>query len=384
MTPRAKVQTLPGQTANVPRIARNSIFPSQRAVIRDYPGAEEAIFHAMSESLAYGFHYTLLESYDVSSIDPLTDRMMATHVGRCFWTWEDVPVQPASLKRLAMRRSGALPSDMQEVSPRLAAEMMVCAPTALGRMLHGFKAEQAMGLMGYGTVQDGRLPILQRLPKQTKRTGYSVRQSYLLSIAGDVLPFAAVVAQHTLYPESLGRTLKDLRDVIVADALKVFDAAGCPIDKDWAETMYYGACDALMTQKWDLELSAEPDESDLAKVMQRLLIQRNKAKLKFPAEALYRLGELTGISPAAFVRYAIKDQQRRGTTYVTAEQVLVLSELCQGLLADELAALAELLQPQGDPRHAIILDVLEKVTGWHEIAPEWGVGRPIHTKRLSA
>jgi hypothetical protein len=390
---KAFVQTLP-QPEEAPRIARNTIFPTLQTTTREY--GEDTIFihHAMRESLVFGLSYAVMAPYDVESASPITDRMLSGKLGRGFWSWEDLGVTQETdlpskhLAGLAGRNSFALPPDMRSVSPRLAVEMMLASPTAVGRLV-GAPVEKVLGLTGYGEVQDVRVPFISRMPALAKkRSGYSLAQSYLLDNSG-VMPFSAWIGQHTLYQVTLCNTLMGLRETVLDEAVKVYEAAGEPMDAEWLATLYPEVLDGLLKSPWQLQLPAAPEEEAAPVIIRRLLIRRLGAKAQFTGAALLRLGELTGISPAAFVRYAIKDVVRRGETYITAEEVYNLSDLSPARVVDELVQLACELSSAahkrgGWPDHGRLLEILRKAASWAEVAPEWGVGRPLHAKQLSS
>lgn len=409
---KAVIQTLPTPTVTAPdkkRVPRQAIAPNREIVMANFGEDAPLVFGAMGQSLTYGLCFALLEDYKIPEQPELTARMMAQHVGRCLWTWEDVAGPDLStLRRAALRPSAMLPADMQEVSPRLAVDLLGGNYAAAARMLRDLldidvpdPIDRALGLTGYGAVQDARLPLLCRLQPAQVRPGYSRRQSYVMQIAGNIQPFALAISQQTLYADDLALRFREIAAQVVEDTVAVYRAKDVDLEPEDVEVDK--VADSLMREPWDLRLPAEPDPIDTAPVVRRLLIQRLAGREKvayLTAEELLGFGLLTGLSPAAFARYAVKDFERRGVTYTTVNEVGRLADLVRGesgedrrlqmtadRLAKELDGSAVALDSVGrrlDDKALFINHLLHKTRPgeWSLAFPEWGLGKKLHVKAV--
>ena len=147
-----------------------------------------------------------------------------------------------------------------------------------------------------------------------------------------------------------------------------------------------------MVRPWNLSLDSGLAEYEYAPVIRRLLVARLHvaAMAVVPAHTLLAMAYMIGISPASFVRHAIKDVKRRGLTYMTGHTVVKLAKLVRGESSSMPAqALAAELDRLGDE----LLDALavENPTvrmlergSKRNVFPEWGQGGKRAAKALRA
>lgn len=412
---RVKLQSLPPTTAG---FAKQRLTPSAKSVRNNYGHLAPEVATAMAESLVYAYGSLSLPETDVHSCGPTTERMLAQYVGRCLWTWDDIPafIAPKRIPPLpvqadadtevtlhsvarrlvpvAMRSTALFPEDMRAVSPRLSCNLLIgsynSVDRAVDRYLAGAGIEAApcklaspLALVGYGEVQDAALPPIHRLPERVKRTGYSMRQSLILDLAGaeGVMPFSHAILRSTLFEDDLAKRVVEARPKVIdklgalaeklpeAVASSVFDMI-----RD-GEIPYEAAANAVIKGTWRFEVgtldegrsTGDPDD-DLLALTCRLIVSVVNADGRVNGvepEWLYALAILTGVSPAAYVRYALLDLERRGVTYMTAGAVTKLAELCEQAP----------LEGKDVGRRAILLKELSLLEGRLRIAEDIGERR---------
>lgn len=285
------------------------------------------------------------------------------------------------LMQIAMRCTALFPEDMRSVSPRLSCNLLLgsynSVDRAVARFLAGAGMEYdgqllapALAHVGYGEVQDGGLPPFHRLPERSKRTGYSVRQSLALDLAGPegTLPLTHAVLRSTLYEDDLAKRLIEVRDGVL-ERLRELAAEVRGVAPDVAQMIedgdipYEGAAERVVRGVWDLGLgvlddgisTADPDDDLMALTCRMIISALGTGHAYIGAETLFALATLSGVSPAAYVRYAEKDLERRGVTYLTSATVGELADLVgvaelekesrRGVLIKELRLLEARLKP---------------------------------------
>ncbi|MCY1302669.1 hypothetical protein D9M70_523400 [compost metagenome] len=157
------------------------------------------------------------------------------------------------------------------------------------------------------------------------------------------------------------------------------DSAGLDVDREWLLSAYDKAADGLMRDEWRLALG-EADETDAGALIARLIVMKAGRREKLSGAALIALGELCGLNPIVFLRYAVRDLGRRGVTYVTGEEARVVSEVLRGPDVGEAENLARRLSRGmgADGVEEFARFVTWQARSWEVIAPEWGVGRDTH------
>lgn len=400
--PKVKVQTLPRPTQNVGLVTRHAITPKKATTLKNFGPDAPVVFAAMGESITYGMMNMLDRHYTPPQQPELTERMLATRLGRGLWSWTDID-QPdqSNLKAVAMRPSSALPVDLREVSPRLALDLL---KTSGSQLLTGHRAswspDKALGLAGYGVHQDSALPPFFRLGPvpESERTGYSARQNAILDMAGDVLPFSTAIVQRTLFHFDFGQSLREAKQQLCEDAVSVSNAVGRPLDIEDVLPEYEKVVDNLLRHKWQLAIHPLPEvgeELDPFDILQRLVVQKfgsaRDGQYFFTADHLLQLSYATGISPASFVRYAVSDFERRGMTYIKPETIEELADQVElnaraAALVTELRGLTfrlDLATTSQNDNHALIIKELAGSSSWEQAFPEWGLGRSYTLKRLN-
>ncbi len=448
---RVKLQSLPATPKGFPK---QRLCPSSKSVRANYGLRAPEVACAMAESLSYAYASLSEPSFAPMACGPFTERMLAQYVGRCLWSWDDVPAfippkrvpplpiqlgveddtarpadgdQPADaeppiynpgevslyhcsrrLMQIAMRCTALFPEDMRSVSPRLSCNLLLGSYNSVDRAVARFLAGAGMeydgqGLagalahVGYGEVQDGGLPPFHRLPERSKRTGYSVRQSLALDLAGPegTLPLAHAILRSTLYEDDLAKRLIEVKEGVL-ERLRELAVEVRGVAPDVAQMIedgdipYEGAAERVVRGVWDLDLgvldegrsTADPDDDLMALTCRMIISALGTGHAYIGATTLFALAALTGVSPAAYVRYAEKDLERRGVTYLTSSTVGELADLVaeadlsvgarRNVLIKELRLLEarfkpmeELLEKRGDK-----VKRLMKVRGW-KVAEEW-------------
>lgn len=421
---RVKLQSLPTTPKGFPK---QRLCPSSKSVRANYGPRAPEVACAMAESLSYAYASLSEPSFAPMACGPFTERMLAQYVGRCLWNWDDVPAfippkrvpplpigaAPAAdteddtaqqaeagaeppiynpgevtiyhcsrrLMQIAMRCTALFPEDMRSVSPRLSCNLLLGSYNSVDRAVARFLAGAGMEYDGqllapalahvaYGEVQDGGLPPFRRLPERTKRSGYSVRQSLVLDLAGaeGTLPLSHAILRSTLYEDDLAKRLTEVRDGVL-ERLRELAAEVRGVAPDVAQMIedgdipYEGAAERVVRGVWDLGLgvldegvsTADPDDDLMALTCRMIISALGTGHAYLGAETLFALATLSGVSPAAYVRYAEKDLERRGVTYLTSATVGELADLVgvaelekesrRGVLIKELRLLEARLKP---------------------------------------
>ncbi len=414
-TSRVKLQSLP-PTPN--GFAKQRLTPSTKSVRANYGSLAPEVACAMAESLCYAYASLSQPDFEVRQCGPHTERMLAQYVGRCLWTWDDVPAfippnripplplaaeptkparpevtQPAGptkpendqptkpeadqptkpevtlyhcsrrLLPVSLNSTALFPADMRAVSPRLSCNLLLGSYNSVDRAVARWLAAAgidheptplagALSLVGYGELQDAALPPFHRLPERVKRSGYSARQSLILDLAGadGVLPFSHAVLRSTLYEDDLAKRLQDVRPQVTEKLQQLIEhiepkAPGVVELIEEGAIPYEAAAERVVRGDWRFDLGvldegrsvADPDD-DLLAITCRLIVASGTPHQFVSAETLLALAVLSGVSPAAYVRYAELDLARRGVTYLGAGTVSRLIALVREVELDGVAA----------------------------------------------
>lgn len=399
-TSRVKLQSLP-PTPN--GFAKQRLTPSTKSVRANYGSLAPEVACAMAESLCYAYASLSQPEFEVHQCGPHTERMLAQYVGRCLWTWDDVPafipprrvpplpIQPAQqaeaatdgnaeppiynpgevtlyhcsrrLLPVSLNSTALFPADMRAVSPRLSCNLLLGSYNSVDRAVARWLAAAgidheptplagALSLVGYGELQDAALPPFHRLPERVKRSGYSARQSLILGLAGadGVLPFSHAILRSTLYEDDLAKRLQDVRSQVTEKLQQLIEhiepkAPGVVELIEEGAIPYEAAAERVVRGDWRFDLGvldegrsvADPDD-DLLAITCRLIVASGTPHQFVSAETLLALAVLTGVSPAAYVRYAELDLARRGVTYLGAGTVSRLIVLVREAELDGVAA----------------------------------------------
>lgn len=452
---RVKLQSLPATPKGFPK---QRLCPSSKSVRANYGLRAPEVACAMAESLSYAYASLSEPAFAPMACGPFTERMLAQYVGRCLWSWDDVPAfippkrvpplpiqsiaQPEAeddtaqqaeaatdgnaeppiyspgevslyhcsrrLMQIAMRCTALFPEDMRSVSPRLSCNLLLGSYNSVDRAVARFLAGAGMEYDGqllapalahvaYGEVQDGGLPPFHRLPERSKRTGYSVRQSLALDLAGPegTLPLTHAVLRSTLYEDDLAKRLNEVRDGVL-ERLRELAVEVRGVAPDVAQMIedgdipYEGAAERVVRGVWDLDLgvlddgvsTADPDDDLMALTCRMIISALGTGHAYIGATTLFALATLSGVSPAAYVRYAEKDLERRGVTYLTSATVGELADLVaeadlekesrRGVLIKELRLLEARLKPMEEllEKRGERVKRLMRVRGW-KVAEEW-------------
>lgn len=470
---RVKLQSLPATPKGFPK---QRLCPSSKSVRANYGLRAPEVACAMAESLSYAYASLSEPAFAPMACGPFTERMLAQYVGRCLWSWDDVPAfippkrvpplpiqsiaQPEAstdgdqqaeddtaqqaeaataagteadtahtpgteppiynpgevsiyhcarrLMQIAMRCTALFPEDMRSVSPRLSCNLLLGSYNSVDRAVARFLAGAGMeydgqGLagalahVGYGEVQDGGLPPFHRLPERSKRTGYSVRQSLALDLAGPegTLPLAHAVLRSTLYEDDLAKRLVEIREGVL-ERLRELAVEVRGVAPDVAQMIedgdipYEGAAERVVRGVWDLDLgvldegvsTADPDDDLMALTCRMIISALGTGHAYIGATTLFALATLSGVSPAAYVRYAEKDLERRGVTYLTSATVGELADLVaeadlsvearRNVLIKELRLLEARLKPMEEllEKRGEKVKRLMRVRGYR-VAEEW-------------
>lgn len=210
---------------------------------------------------------------------------------------------------------GILPTYLQEVSPRIAMQM-VNAPLSMFTDLEGYRA---LRLAGYGVVQDYFLKSFETVRSRTNHI------ATLLERPG-LTPFATMVSREPVAQD-------DVQE-IVSFATARANAAQLPEDYEFEpEVEEHEVLRALLFEPWD---GATLWESPRLVLAQRLAICRawpECRKGSLTAAQLMSISRCTGISPASFLRYAVQDLHRRKVTYVSADEAYGLADEADRIVA---------------------------------------------------
>ena len=424
---RAALQSLPRTDKG---FAKQRITPTRKSVRANYaPEQIEEIAEAMAASLVFTFSW-LAESPKMPGHpkSELTEGMMTKHLGRCFWSWDDIPMTEekgtaqfvAPLAPIALRNTEAFPTDMKALSPRMAVDLLMAPIASVEQMVERFLASAGLGepkryglalalvLTGYGIEQDQRLPRFQRTALRPKRAGYNARQSLILDLAAGTDPFSQAILTHTLFEDDLVPRLHTSQATVeerMQQMAKVLEEKHPNLCPDVVSLLkeepipYAKAADKVLREPWDFpigtvfegQVDGDPDEIvfNLTCRMIVNVMTSDGQRRELPEEVLFALALLTGISPAAFVRYAIVDLERRGTTYLRSPTIRELAQMVkqytqdwtgrQAAGAKSLIAQLGQLETEMDRTSTRMgsrvqhTDRLVKSRDWR-VAPEWGLG----------
>lgn len=312
-------------------IGRALFTPSQNFLNSRYGDDLPGVRAFMAWSIAAGLAYAANRQPDPpEGMDP-------KGAGRGLWTWEDCvvvgsPDHPALsyIKEQALRPTAAFPSDLRSISPRLAAELLGGNYSAVKRMVeamgyqlpNAMRLDQVFGLVGYGDLQDGALPLFGRVRSTLPAIpGFSKNAAYLAHVCDDLEPFAVGILRHTLFEVDLAPRLLAGRVLIEAKCRALYESIGAFLDDDFSRS-YTAVLDRVMREEWHLEeFDPEDPEPDYEQVLERLVIWQWHDNRCLPAGLFMGLSMLTGVSPASFTAYAVSDARRRGYTFIDVAEV---------------------------------------------------------------
>lgn len=392
----ARFQRLPSPPG---KYAAAHVFKPRLQDLKAYGADANKVATAMQESLLAGFAQMLELPYAIPRPlreDALVGPMLSFNLGRCLWSWEDCAPDgvPEQMKAWALRPSSLLPIDLQEVSPRLVTDL-IGSFAAVERLVSRACAEPLdrldlrIGLADYGVP----IPRLTRMAPQAAKESIFGHQYMTMDSLSESGMFADDIARSTLYRCNLGEKLIKLQSAVCQQAVDVLTSASAPeADAPFLGTagylhaelnkQYLGVVDGLMVRPWSMGLDSELAEYEYAPVIRRLLVSRlqTASVSVIAAPHLLQMAYLTGISPAAFVRHAIKDAKRRSITYIHSGVVSRLAGLVRAesrapaaqALAGELDRLAKELAEAlavEDP----LVRMLTKCRP-EKAFPEWGLG----------
>jgi hypothetical protein len=384
------------------RHSASRVFQPSAKDIAAYPvEVQPLIVEAMQASILFGLARVLDLPYRIPQhlLENLAvTQMMTTNTGRCLWNWADIPAElPDVLKVWALRPSSTLPPVMQEVSPRVVVDMLGTFAATERLVGHGLKyLDVKLGLTGYGVEQDARLPRLDRLPALVPTS--SIYSATAMTKADMPGTFAESLADTTSYRFGLGHKLRALENEVCEQAFAAITSPEGPEPDCTAlgegeyllarlHKAYGDTVDQLMRKPWALDLTAGLSEFEYGPVIRRLLIVKFRCMERqvITGAQLLQLSYLSGISPAAFIRYAIYDAGRRDTTFTNPQAVNQLVSLIEeevhslsGMfaasarnLADELRRLSpQLAEALSAPNELLCTLKTPEVA-----FPEWGLGR---------
>lgn len=376
--PRVRVQTLPQYTAEgAPNTPSGRVTPTIRSVEVGYTEADKPqVYRAMKDALIYNLTY--IQSVPAPNLDSCINLGMAHNLGRCLWSWPSI-ASPyfeegmEAMKQYALRPSSLLPADMQALSPRFACLLLLTNFSKVEREIQ--RVAEFLGLELRGKVNlafatsclDYGSPALRpfnRLEPLAERPGYNDSQSAILALAdGGSLPFSHYQLTRGTYEADQAKRLLEIRGAVRADlGILAKELERNPEAAEVVELLqevddntYAKAVDRVMFGRWgELRLEenvSDPDE-DVMTLLCRAVIRRMGCEGRdqlISGPHLLCLSMLTGISPAAFVRHAINDFIRRGTTYLSLGDADALGDLVRsmkvepGMAAGRLEVLAKQL-----------------------------------------
>jgi hypothetical protein len=174
----------------------------------------------------------------------------------------------------------------------------------------------------------------------------SFRQDYLLGLP-KTGSYASILIRDGAYGDGLRRQLASWMDDIIATAERLLDPQGGEMSEGVAEGRfgqqprlpvtlddgnYKRAIRRVFEQDWDqLDLLCGGPEDRVAEgevLMARLIIQRLAYAPQMTPEQLIGMSLLTGISLANWTAFAVKDRERRGETFLTADTIEQVIEVC--------------------------------------------------------
>lgn len=355
--PRVRVQSLPAYTAvDAPATPSGRVTPTIRSIEVGYAEIDRpTIYRAMTDALIYNLTFIQDSGmpFDQSRLESLN---MVNNLGRCLWSWASIPSPYfeegiEQLKRHTLRSSSLFPLDMQVLSPRFACLLLLTNFSKIERDLQRVAETYDLVIKTKGNLAfatsclDYGSPALRpyaRLEPLQERAGYNDAQSAILALADSgTLPFSHYQLVRGTYEADQAKRIAVARGAVMLDLAvlskeldKVGDSAELGEElMNVSSSVYAKAADLVMTGEWStLRLGEEPGDidDDLLVLTARAIIRRigceGRDQLIDPA-ALLCLSLLTGISPACFMRHALADFQRRGTTYISMAGAVELAEL---------------------------------------------------------
>lgn len=356
--PRVRAQTLPAYTAdNAPATPSGRVTPTIRSIEVGYAERDRpAVYRAMVEALIYNLTF-IQDMPHIGTLKHVEQLGMMHNAGRCLWGWSSLPSPYfeegiEKLKAFALRPTSLFPMDMQELSPRFACLLLLSNFSKIERDI--IRATESQGLTPPAKVSlafvlscvDYGAPLLRpysRLEPLHERSGYNDAQSAILAVADSgSLPFSHYQLVVGTYEADQAKRINAVHSGVIQDLQEVGQALGRVIDSEDLPVMlqeplpaawYAKAADMVMIGNWaELRLGDEPGDpdEDLLVIVARAIIRRigcEGRQQQLDARTLLGLSLLSGISPAAFIRHAIKDFKRRGVTYVSLAEAAELSDL---------------------------------------------------------
>lgn len=355
--PRVRVQSLPAYTAaDAPATPSGRVTPTIRSIEVGYAEIDRpTIYRAMADALICNL--TFIQDSDFPFDRSLLESLNMLHnAGRCLWSWSSIPSPyfeegVERLKRHALRSSNLFPMDMQVLSPRFACLLLLTNFSKIERDIqrvaeaYDLPIKSKVNLAFATSCLDYGSPALRpyaRLEPLPERAGYNDAQSAILALADSgTLPFSHYQLVRGTYEADQAKRITNARGSVVLDLsvlskeLEWFSKGGELVEGlgQVPQQVYAKAADLVMTGEWStLRLGEEPGDidDDLLVLTARAIIRRigceGRDQLIDPA-ALLCLSLLTGISPACFMRHAVADFQRRGTTYISLGGAAELAEL---------------------------------------------------------
>lgn len=169
----------------------------------------------------------------------------------------------------------------------------------------------------------------------------SHRQDFLLNLPRDK-GFALQLIQHGAYGDGLRRQLASWKPELIAEVETLLDPKGGEMSELAArgrvgvtipDLTFQRAVRRVFEQDWDQLDLVCGDEGTVLLDAEVLLARRMICKLsyndKMTAEVLVGMSLLTGVSIVNWVRFAINDRDRRGETFITADEVARAIEMVE-------------------------------------------------------
>lgn len=190
--------------------------------------------------------------------------------------------------------------------------------------------QKALSNVGFGPGIRHEDPTLLRTTR--KFNHLSQRQDFLLNLPRGG-SYAKLLIKDGAYGDSLHRLLLSWKDKVIAEAELLMDPQGGEMTELAAvgrhpinlnDVNYWRAVRKVFEQEWEkLDISGRPDDAvaDGEVLMARKIIQRISYNDKMSAEALVGISLLTGISIANWTSFAVQDAERRGETFIKADEV---------------------------------------------------------------
>lgn len=161
----------------------------------------------------------------------------------------------------------------------------------------------------------------------------SFRQDFLLNLPREG-SYASILIKKGAYAATLRRQLAAWKPQMMAEVEQLLDPAGGEMTEyaaqgrlpvtmnDWA---FKRAVQKVFEKDWDqLDLVAGDNSTalrDAETLLARKIIQKISYNDRMTAESLVGISLLTGISVANWTKFAIADRDRRGETFITADEL---------------------------------------------------------------